>query len=356
MNGVNTKSWAFSQRVMLDLSPYLSRDKEAAASIQAILSSFADWYTYNGKPIGTPWNYSTSHIGYNLDHVTEAGLVPPAELGDKWDWNALREYAEKLTKREGGKVTHFGYWSQDGIETGWGNFVLANGGSMLDAERKRSVIASPEAIEAVQYCVDFVLKSQTSPTPEQITDLRQGQHPSHVFMIGAISMTTQGDWYWNRYKNDPNLTWDVTFIAKSPKTGKTGNNSNFRGTVMNPASKVLDASWSWLSHSISKPVQDRIVSLFNEVPARLDSAEENYLNPEKSGAPPSRKMLLDSLKATVALPTHDIVTWTQMIREGINPNMANIWAGKVTVAEGLRQMQDQLNALFEDAEEKAKRA
>lgn len=348
MNGVNIKSWINGGRVVADLSQYLASDKQATENLGAALPSFVEWYSQDGKAAGTPWNYSTSNTQYNVEHVVAAGLTPPAELGDGWDWNAMQEYAEKLTQRDGENITRFGQGHLHGIETGWGNYLQMNGGSFLSEDRTRCTAASEEGIEAVSFCVDLVQKHRVAPTRDEYTAMREGGlHPSALMISGLVSIFSAGDWYWNRYKDHPDLKWDVTFLPKAPNTGQTGNNSNFRGTVMNPQSEVPDAGWKWLAHSLTKPVQDSIVANFNEVPARLDSALELYTSTEKSGPPPSRAQLEDSLRATISLPTHDVVTWTQMIREGVNPSMNDIFDAKLGVAEGMRQMQDQINALFE---------
>ena len=350
MNGVNIKSWINGGRVVGDLSQYLAADQQATEDLNAALPSFVDWYSTDGAPSGTPWNYSTSNTQYNVEHVVAAGLTPPAELDDGWDWNAMQEYGEKLTQRDGENITRFGQGHLHGIETGWGNFIQMNGGSVLNEDRTRCTLASEEAIDAVQFCVDLVQKHRVAPTRDEYTAMREGGlHPSALMISGLVSIFSAGDWYWNRYKDQPDLNWDVTFLPKAPNTGETGNNSNFRGTVMNPQTEVPDAAWQWLAHSLTKPVQDRIVELFNEVPARLDSALELYTSTEKSGPPPSRALLEDSLRATISLPTHDVVTWQEMIREGINPSFHAMFDNQIGVAEGMRQAQDQINALFDAA-------
>ena len=108
MNGVNIKSWASGGRVVTDLSQYIASDKQATDDLAEALPSFVEWYSQDGKASGTPWNYSTSNTQYNVDHVATGGLTPPAELGDGWDWNAMQEYAEKLTQRDGENITRFG--------------------------------------------------------------------------------------------------------------------------------------------------------------------------------------------------------------------------------------------------------
>ena len=199
MNGVNIKSWTSGGRVVADLSEYFSSDKQATEDLSAALPSFVDWYSTDGKASGTPWDYSTSNTQYNVEHVVAAGLTPPAELGDGWDWNAMQEYAEKLTQRDGENITRFGQGHLHGIETGWGNYIQMNGGSVLNEDRTRCVIASEEAIEAVQFCVDLVQKHRVAPTRDEYTAMREGGlHPSALMIQGLVSIFSAGDWYFNR--------------------------------------------------------------------------------------------------------------------------------------------------------------
>jgi ABC-type glycerol-3-phosphate transport system substrate-binding protein len=116
--------------------------------------------------------------------------------------------------------------------------------------------------------------------------------------------------------------------------------------VMNPASKQIDATWEFMKFMLTKNVQDRIPKLFNEAPARQDSADEIYANPEKAGPPAGRKLLKESIRATQPLPTHDVVTWTDMVNV-FNPILNDVFDGKVAVRDGLTKMQDEVNALFQ---------
>lgn len=358
MNVGNAKSWAFSKRVLGDLSAYVRRDKATAQALQTVLPAFTDWYTYEGKPFGVPFSYTTVGTHYVVDDFVQAGLTPPADLGDKWDWNMLREYAEKLTRRDGGDGVRWGFWSNAGYEVGWHNFVVANGGSVLDKDRRRCVIASAQAIEAIEYCVGLV-RAQVSPTRQEMQAKFAGANASAALTRGIVSMHTFGDWGFDFYKQDAALVqsgkrWDVTFVPRAPKTGKTASTANFTGIVLNPESQAKDAAWRWPEYAIAKPVQDRIGPMIAAVPARQDSALEVYTDPATAGPPPNRKRLEAAIRATVPHPVHDIVT-QQELTGMLNPVLNDVWDGRVAVAAGLRQIQDQLNQLFQQADAKTGR-
>lgn len=340
MNGVNALAWA-SRKQVRDLSDLRARDKAAGADLQAVVKAFTEFYQSGGKLMGWPWDFSASVTAFNVGHMQEAGLKPPGELGDGWDWTAMLEYGQKLTKPGGQR---WGVFSNRSIETGWLNYVVGHGGAFLTPDRKQCVIASPPAIEATQFLVDLIVKQRVAPSNDELTAVAGSVDG---FITGKISIGTYGDWTFSDFiKRSQGAQWDVTFIAKSPRLKKTGNMTNFRGLVMNPATKQVDASWEFMKYLLTKPVQDRVPSLFNECPARQDSADEVYANADKVGPPPGRARLKESIRATQPLPTHDVVTWTDMVAV-FNPVLNDIFDGKVAVKDGLTKMQDEVNALFQ---------
>ncbi|HEV2122219.1 MAG TPA: sugar ABC transporter substrate-binding protein [Chloroflexota bacterium] len=340
MNGVNAPSWAHRKQVR-DLSDLVARDKAAANDLKAVVKAYAEFYQSNGKLMGWPWDFSASVTAFNVDHMREEGLKTPAELGDGWDWNALLEYGKRLTKSGGAR---WGVFSNSSIETGWLNYVVGNGGAFLTPDRKQCVIGSPQAQEATQFLVDLIHKHRVAPTPAELTDIGGA---TDGFISGRLSIGTYGDWTFSNFINkSQGAKWDVTFIAKSPKLKKTGNMTNFRGLVMNPATKQVEANWAFMTHLLTKPVQDRVPKLFNEVPARQDSADEVYANVEKAGPPDNRRLLRESIRATQPLPAHDVVTWTDMVAV-YNPILQEIFTNQISVRDGLTKMQTEVNALFQ---------
>jgi multiple sugar transport system substrate-binding protein len=339
MNGVNALAWAYRKQVR-DLSDLQARDKAAGNDLRAVVKAFTEFYQTGGKLMGWPWDFSASVTAYNVDHMKEAGLKTPGELGDGWDWTALADHARKLHQ----PGQRWAFFSNRSIETGWLNYVVGHGGAFLTADRKRCVIGSPEAIEATQFLVDLIHKQRVAPTTDELTAVG-GQVDG--FIAGKLSIGTYGDWSFSDFiKKSQGATWDVTFIAKSPKLRKTANMTNFRGLVMNPASKQVEASWAFMTHLLTKPVQDRVPPLFNECPARQDSADEVYASAEKVGPPPGRRLLKESIRATQPLPTHDVVTWTDQVAV-FNPILNDVFDGKVAVKDGLTKMQDEVNALYQ---------
>jgi multiple sugar transport system substrate-binding protein len=344
MNSVNNRPY-FNQGAIKDLTPLATKDRTWARDQQQMLKSFVDWYTLRGKLHGVPFDYSTIANAYNLAHLREVGLTPPSQLGDRWDWNMLADYATRLTRREGGEVVRWGFLALNSIEVGWYNFVTANGGAMWDQDGRRCTLASPQAIEATQFLVDLIYKSQVSPNREQAN---QAGNNVTGLINNKYSMTTNGDWNFKPLSQAQGLEWDVTFIPKSPRTGKTGSMANLRGLVMTEQSKVVEQAWAWMTFLGSKEIQDQVAVDFAEVPARTDSALEVYTNPDRAGPPPGRRNLRESILATLPIPAHEIIPWTQFTPLFTGP-LNDIWDGKVGVAEGLRMAQENIQKASDEA-------
>jgi multiple sugar transport system substrate-binding protein len=334
----NARTWA-SQGLLRPVDDLIKKDKTANDLNQSVNKAFFDWYTQNGKQMGWPWDYSCILVIYNLGHMKEAGLKPPAELGEKFDWNTYRDYAQKLTKTG----TRWGGYAAATAETCWLNFVRANGGDYFTEDRKKCILGSPQAIEAIEYLSGLVLKDRTAPTRQ---DISANTNNVNLFVNGMISMGTFGDWSITDILKGASSTleWDATTIPF--KNGKTGSSANLRGLVINAQSKNVDQAFDFMKFMLTKPVQDRVTPLFGEVPARLDSANDVYLNPEKAGPPKGRTTLKPSIQATKALPAADKTTPGDF--NGIsNAIMNDIWDGKISPKEGLTQAQDQVNQLLQ---------
>jgi multiple sugar transport system substrate-binding protein len=344
MNSPRARQW-FNQGTVRDVTPYINKDKTTANNLKSVIKVFTDYYTVQGKLTGTPWNYSTIATVFNLDHLREAGLTLPAQLGDRWDWNLAYEYAQKLT-RKGSSPPRWGMLMESSNETGWYNFVVANGGMMFDQDGK-VVINSPAAQEATQWMVDAVNKHQYSPTRQELTALAASNQKISGMQQGHLSITFNGDWNFKPL-SDPTipLNWDVAAIPRSPRTKKTASIGNLRGLVVTPGSKVPEQAWALVSFTLRREIQELIPPMLQEVPAREDVALELYANPEKAGPPPNRKALADAIKAVTPLPAHDYAPATDLgpIWDKWRNDM---WDGKVTVQEGLRQMQEELQAMVD---------
>jgi ABC-type glycerol-3-phosphate transport system substrate-binding protein len=114
--------------------------------------------------------------------------------------------------------------------------------------------------------------------------------------------------------------------------------------AMAKTSKSKAAVWAWQKFIGAKEGQD-LVAQAQYFPARLDSAERIYYNPDLG--PAHRPLLRDVLKVTLPLPWLDIAGNTAGWNPIVNPLIGQIFDGQISVKDGLQQMEQQLNAAIE---------
>jgi multiple sugar transport system substrate-binding protein len=345
MNNVNFKQYAKNGSVG-DLSSYMNADKTAAGNMKTMLTAAQDWYHYKGKVMGVPWDYSTGVVSYNLDQFQAASLTPPASLGQQWTWATMRDYATKLTVKQGSTQTRSGIWVYNGLENGWYTFAAASGAQFFNADLNQCTISSPEAVAGLEFLVSMMKDGTAAPQNFQDQALKANNSDSNgeIFTHGVTSMMLDGDWMFTAYEKVKSVSWDSTIFPYAP-TGKTANTSNLRGLVMNPAAKQKDQAWAWVSYLMTPAVQNQIPQLLGEVPANNDSAKTYYFDPAKGGPPPGRKALGPDLNATTPLPASDLIAWSDI------SSLSSKWVGqvyqfKLTPADALKSLQDEINGVI----------
>ncbi|HEV7214528.1 MAG TPA: sugar ABC transporter substrate-binding protein [Chloroflexota bacterium] len=345
INNSSYVNWAHNGS-LTDVTSYVNQDKTVAAAMKDTYQSMVDWYTYKGKLMGLPWDFSAGTVNYNLDHFKAAGLTPINDLGKQWDWNMMKEYATKLTQSNGPTTTRGGMWVHNSTENGWYSFCAANGARFFNATLDQCTIASAEAIAGLDFLLGMI-KTGISATPAfQSAANKAVPSGGTPFTDGATSMDLEGDWNYTTYEKVKGFTnWDAGIFPYSPTSGKTINTSNLRGIVLNTVSKKKDLAWQWMSYLKSNAVQDQIPLLFGEIPSTKTSAETNYLDTAKGGPPPGRKFLGPDLDATVPLPASDLLNSSDL-GNAYSPIMTKAFALQVTAADALNQVQQAVNGLL----------
>ena len=154
MNNVNYWAWA-SKDILVDMTALVESDEAMQDNLVNSWQGAVDFYNFKGKQFGMPFMYTTIVLYYNEDYLKEQGLTPVAEIEDEFDWTMFRDYAQKLTQRDGDTVSMWGAMTTDGIETGWLNFVRANGGDFLNEDNTQCIIDQSAAVEAWQLLTDM---------------------------------------------------------------------------------------------------------------------------------------------------------------------------------------------------------
>lgn len=331
------------RNVLLDLRSYLARDKAAKADFEATARPSQHAATYNGKVIGIPFGGTLTMTIYNQDLLKGSGLTPPADLGTGWGWNKVVEYGEKLTQRSSGpRPSVYGFFVDTNWETGWFNFVLANGGGFLDPAKSYRVceLDKSPAVEAIQYLVDLVRKDKVSPTAADLSS----ENGTSLFLTGKIAIATVGNWEIPQVQQ-AKINFDIATIPYAPKTGKTASSSNFNLTGVNPASKVKEEAVRYAFWEGTENAQ-KILGAGGILPSNVAAANATYLQP--SLGPLHRSVMKEILKITTPQPAPDVVSFDDVVNV-VQQEIPVIFLGSETVQMGLTKVTKQINAKIQAA-------
>ncbi len=155
--------------------------------------------------IGIPDPPGDSGIIVNLDDLKEAGLpyIPKFESIDQ-----LLSYAQKLAKKEGGKLVRGGLSFQESNDPiFFYSYIVDQGGKFWDNDKQKFTLQTPEARKALQFFYDLFYKYGVDSTSLPDTLSALGQHLTSMgFMWPEFLPFAQ--------KTYPDLHFD--FIMKPP--------------------------------------------------------------------------------------------------------------------------------------------
>ena len=242
-----------SRDVLLDLKPFIDRDGYDLGQLadQAV----EDFKTPEGQ-FGLPRDLNVVALYYNKKMFDTAGIPYPDE---SWDWNKLVEVAKKLTITSGGTTSQWGFYTETtDMENYWSELVWQNGGDIISADHKKSLVGSDEATGGLQFLQDLIWKHKVMPDAS-ITDAL-----GDAFEQGQAAMEANGSWLVATHQ-----AAGIDFgIAPLPK-GSAGQATSINptGAVVYKGTKNPDAAWEFVKYLASPEAQTKIMELKASLPA-----------------------------------------------------------------------------------------
>lgn len=140
------------------LDDYVSQEP---GYLEGFFPAFLENGMDEGRIYGIPFQRSTPVLYWNKEAFAEAGLDPDRPPAT---WEELREYAQKLTVRDGDEVVRWGVT----ISGGWSDwlfegFVRQNGQALIDFDNRKVQFNSPEAVEALEFWIDLQRNLKVAP-------------------------------------------------------------------------------------------------------------------------------------------------------------------------------------------------
>ncbi|MFC1736838.1 ABC transporter substrate-binding protein [Candidatus Hydrogenedentota bacterium] len=221
--------------VFTPLSSYIERDNYDLSDFWEI---GLDNFRYKEKLYGFPKNTVINIVYYNKNLFDRAGLDYPT---DDWTWDEFLELAKKLTLDVDGdgRIDQVGttinaWWPM------WLTWIWGNGGAILNEERTKCMLTTPESREAVQFLVDMRNKWNVTPSPEQLS--ANLGNIGQTFAIGNIAMMEGGPSTAKKYKEEiKTFEWGM---VESP-IGKAGRFARFTNAAFLMSSQTSHPEESW---------------------------------------------------------------------------------------------------------------
>jgi len=199
----------------------------------------ASWGTcvYRGKVYGLPYLSAPRVLLYRKDLLREAGFEGPPET-----WEELAEAAERMTVRRGPVIDLAGM----NLPVSWQIFVeflWENGGQIFDEEGQRSLLDSPEAVEALRFYADLYNTHRVCPTAGM--PVAGGAVPVFASKRAAMEIMNQFGIY-NVKKYAPELLPEVG-IAPTPRRRERVVSVYTDWLAMSPQGKHKELAWELMT-------------------------------------------------------------------------------------------------------------
>ncbi len=229
---------------LVDLTPYLTK---AGLSKDMFVKGLMGYSEYNndGKLVSVPFNRSTPILYYNKTAYKEVGLNP--DKGPE-NWAQLKEYAEKLTKKEGGKTVRYGLtWP---IETWYFKAMVAQLGGRTINEKRTDVgfADNGTGVAVLTYWADLknsgvfkVAPAQDGPTisRQSFINGESAMFMESTSLMGTIMKNTEGK-----------FEVGAAFLPMNKVRAMPTGGAN---VAMMSKGKNKDAAWDFLKWMLTDP-------------------------------------------------------------------------------------------------------
>lgn len=177
-----------SKNALTNLDPYIKKYKYPVDDLYPVVKEIV---TYKGHIWALPRDVTSNAIYYNKKLFDEAG-VPYPKPG--WTWDDFLETAKKLTKYDAnGKPIQWGF-SFPTYPDGYYDWLLQNNGGFVNKDATKSIVNTPETIEALQFLQDLMYKYKVAPTPAQAQEFGSSsaapfsQQKTAMYLAGVSRM------------------------------------------------------------------------------------------------------------------------------------------------------------------------
>ena len=284
---------------------------------------------YEGKTYGVPFQRSTQVMYWNKAAFRDAGLDPNRPPAN---WDELVEYGKKLTVKDGaGKVTRWGLIVPSGVTSHWflQGFTTQNRAKLQNDAGTETYLATPEAIESLQFWVDLSRKHEVM----QRGIIDTGTAPAE-FIEGRAAIMFHSTGNLTNVKNNAKFEFGVAMLpARKQRGSATGGGSIYIFKKSTP--EQLEASYRFVKWLTSAEQAARWSIQTGYVAPRQDAWDLATMKDYAKSFPPAAVALEQLPFCAPEFSTHDGPRTTKALEDAIEASIT----GTKPVPAALRDAQ-----------------
>ncbi|WP_026527888.1 ABC transporter substrate-binding protein [Butyrivibrio sp. VCD2006] len=244
-----------SQDVMLDLTPYLSKN-----DLMDINEGFLASGLYNGQIVALPHHTDVIAMFYNKRMFENSGIRIPKNIADAYSWDELKDIARKVKQDNKLQYAGTGIWLNN-LGYRYLPFVYMNGGSLLDESQTNITVDTKQFREAVQFYKDMRDENLFSES-----GFTGPQEANNLFVSEEVAFDFAGSWHCSFMQEKMPDNWGVTYMPQ--KDGKTGTDMGGNSIFCYKNTKYPKAAAIVASYITSKDVMKTFCETGNFIPVR----------------------------------------------------------------------------------------
>lgn len=284
----------------------------------------------DGKIYGVPKDKDIVGLLYNKELFDKAEVEYP---DDTWTWDDLESTSQQIYDKTG----KYGYMAYSHDQIGYWNFVYQNGGQILNDDGTKAEYTEAATSDAIKYYVDLQ-KNDWCPTQEQFANTGAAE----MFFYGEGAMYYAGSWdlinLCTTY-GDMNGKWDVAMLPKCPNPTEGEGRASISNSVSYATAakgKNKELAMDFLKFLGSEDAQKIQGESGAAIPA-YNGLEDAWV---QSFADKGYELTLENLIGEFDYSVKYVnnpsrPSWEPKVEQ----TMLDIYAGAVTVDEGIEKMQ-----------------
>ena len=293
----------------------------------------------NGHIYGVPKDKDTVALLYNKELFDQAGVGYPTA---DWTWDDLESASQAIYDKTG----KYGYMAYSHDQIGYWNFVYQNGGQILSDDGSEAMYTEPATADAIKYYIGLQ-ENDWCPTQEQFANTGAAE----MFFSGQGAMYYAGNWdLANLCATYPDMNgkWDVAVLPKCPNPAE----GDGRAVISNSVSYATGAEGE--NHDIA---MDFLKFLGSEEGQRIQG-ESGVAIPAYNGledtwvqsfADQGYEVNVGNLIEQFDYSVKYVNNASRRVWEPeVEQTVLDIYAGTLTVDEGIQQMQDEVTQAIAD--------